>query len=200
MFLTCNNNYSGSGPEFGIACVNSVRTEQGLNPGDWVVYTRPANSTEITFHKDKVVFSPTKMVVQDGVEDYEYSDTDDIILRATLDGKQFYGEIQYKGTSYGTYVDVGTTGINEAEDNAFLLGVSYVPHGQEYDFERDSYLKRVKLTESYAYTQKNYQGTSYHWVPDEGNEGTWYVLLVRPAFVTYDRESRYTERIDISYE
>ena len=120
----------------------------------------------------------------------------------TLDGKKFHGEIQDCNghTLFEADVDVGITGIDEGGLNSFMLGVSYVPHGQVYDFERDSYLKRVKLTESYTYTQKNYSGTRYNWVPDEGNEGTYYVLLVRPAFVTYERESRFKEKISISYE
>lgn len=198
IFLTCNSNYASNGPEFGICSIGTKN-----HNGKWVCYTREACSTELNIYENIVVFDPSTIAKDDSIFQYTYEDAEKITMAITLEQDQIHGKI-WRGTDliFDEVVDGSGVGINEnGDNNIFLLGASYVPDPPTTSpSARNSFLKNLYLENGCLYGQVGYTGNVCAWVPDENNEGTYFALIVRPAYTTYTRTGDIQEKIDISYE
>ncbi len=195
IFLSCMGTKT-TPPEFGLFAPYNEK-------GTWYPYSRQANSTAIDWDKNVKIFVPSGTM--GGAYTYKTTgqiDNSKIVMRITLLGTQIIGQILRNGkVIYNKIISGNAAGIGEtASANTFLVGTSLPPvPGTEYPGNRNAYLKHVYLHNGMLYPKTNYSGTAVEWEPDPANSVTYYALLCRPEYVTYNRFGTRDEEISIDY-
>lgn len=194
VFLSCIGTLS-TPPEFGIYTSPSFK-------GVWKCYTRNAGSGDINPHENIII--PDSSSVSSGI--YTYKNSNRIKIKIRISGNNILGTI-YKVTSSGEValtsehtVSGSGAGMGEfSSTNTFLVGVSLPPAPPTANCgNKSAYLKHVYIREGYLYSGKNYE-TPTEWVPDVGNNVTYYSIVVRPEYTTYNRFGSRDEEVSISY-
>lgn len=194
IFLSCVGTTS-TPPEFGIY------TAPEFN-GAWKCYTREAGSGSVVPHE--TIFVPTG--TSGGVYTYGATSSNPnprtrVKMRIKLNGTNIIGQILDGNTVLASYTVSGAAaGIGESASlNTFLLGTSFVPNPPTTSCgNRDAYLKHVYLHEGYLYETNSY-GNPTEWVPDPANPVTYYSIVVRPEYTTYNRFGSRDEEVSIDY-
>lgn len=190
IFLSCIGTTS-TPPEFGIYAPQ----DQG---GKWICYTREAGSSYVDPHE--TIFTPDPAF--GNVPNHTYANSTKITMRIRLDGNDIIGTILRNGSIVcshrisGNGASVGT-GFST---NTFLLETSFVPNPPTNDpGNRDAYLKHVYLRNGKLYVASDYNSSSTQWVPDSGNDVTYYSLVCNSDYVSYNRFGTTDEEICIDY-
>lgn len=197
IFLSCiGTNYNP--PEYGIM------TAPNLN-GVWYLYTRRTvtNSSSDGMNRTSIaVIEPDDEHPANGI--YTYEESDSITIRITLNGSNIDGEIRKNGvliqgtnrTVIGANSGISATGSM----NTFLLGTSFVPNPETSNpGNRNAYLRHVYLQNGILYPNTEYRGSQTSWVPDTNNAATYYGLLCRPEYISYNRFGSTDEEVSIDY-
>lgn len=197
VFLSCiGTNYNP--PEYGIMTTPELE-------GVWYLYTRKTvtdSSSNGMTRTSIAVIEPDTMAPSNGI--YTYTKSKPITITITLSGTNIIGKIYKNGTLIaGTTQTVSgaPSGISATGSlNTFMLGTSFVPDpGTVSPGNRSSYMKYVYLQDGKLYSSTNYGGTATEWVPDQANSVTYYGLLCRPDYITYNRFGTTDEEISIDY-
>lgn len=190
IFLSCMGTTS-SPPEFGLFAPHDRN-------GIWYPYVREAGSVSINWDDSSPIFTPTNS--SGGI--YTYNNTTKVTIKITLSGTSIIGQIWRGNTKlFEDTVSGNSASIGEnAAANTFLLGASFPPDPATTNpGNRDAFLKHVYLQNGLLYPNINYTGTSTAWIPDENNSATYYGLLCRPEYISYNRFGSTDEEISIDY-
>ncbi|MFQ7292444.1 MAG: hypothetical protein ACLRQ0_09445 [Monoglobales bacterium] len=199
IFLSCMGTTS-SPPEFGLFAPYNRN-------GIWYPYVREAGSTSINWDPTKPIIIPESS--SGGIYKYKNptntaDDNDDakVTIKITLSGTSIKGQIWrgdarlFEDTVPGASASIG----ENASANTFLLGASFPPVPETTSpGNRDAYLKHVYLQNGLLYSGTNYTGAATAWVPDANNAATYYGLLCRPEYISYNRFGATDEEISIDY-
>ncbi|MDR1540237.1 MAG: hypothetical protein LBU32_19995 [Clostridiales bacterium] len=188
IFMSCIGTAS-TPPEFGII-------SGWEDKGSWFLYTR-ASGGDVS--KKAKVIEPDSATPSNGI--YTYKNSVFTNIRIYVSGDSIKGEVR-RGPSHSLVASaiVSGVGTNIGTSCTFLLGVSYCPNpATTSPGPRNAYLKHVYLQDGFLYSEPNYSGNSTLWEPDKDNQATYYSLLCRTNYVTYNRFGITEEEISIDY-